>query len=100
MMFGAAPNPESCTFCIWECDYGVSNEYFWHPADATSDYCKACQCDSNKFYPEWKYYVNLEGSNQDIRPDRFHELEKMSNQSALSLSERGESPWRPQYVKT
>lgn len=37
----------ACTFCVYDCDYGVSNEQLWLPFEASSGYCVDCYTATN-----------------------------------------------------
>lgn len=54
-------NPlEHCTFCSFDCDYGIANEFFQLPYQASVAYCKTCK------YKEVQF---LQGYFDGVKPD-------------------------------
>lgn len=53
-------NPEACTFCQYDCDYGISDEQVWLPLSASSGYCVDCHKARDTFYDEWTISPNKE----------------------------------------
>jgi hypothetical protein len=92
-------NSEGCTFCQYDCDYGISDEQVWLPLSASTGYCTDCHRAPATFYDEWTISSNMIG-----KPTRLKELDRMSNapplkgideRNAASRNENSTEPQRP-----
>jgi hypothetical protein len=67
-LFGAWNNPkfihdediEGCSFCLFECDFGVSDERTWLPVEAASGFCQDCHFPTLEAGYEW--YNMMQGA--------------------------------------
>jgi hypothetical protein len=67
-LFGAWNNPkfihdediEGCSFCLFECDFGVSDERTWLPVEAASGFCQDCHFPTLEAGYEW--YNMMQGT--------------------------------------
>ena len=44
---------DGCSFCNYECDYGVADERTWLPVEAATGYCRECHENTREFHEEW-----------------------------------------------
>ena len=75
-------NKQCCSFCSYECDFGVSDERTWLSVDASQGFCKNCLQDGMGFYEEWSISSQL----LDVDEERLVELDSMCNGSVLKES--------------
>jgi hypothetical protein len=67
-LFGAWNNPkfihdediEGCSFCLFECDFGVSDERTWLPVEAASGFCQDCHFPT--FEASYEWYHMMQGA--------------------------------------
>jgi hypothetical protein len=74
---------QGCTWCLWSCEYGISDERCWLPVNAASGFCMDCHTITASFYDEWKsdpnHFAGVRGNGRSTITRRLAELDKMSN---------------------
>jgi hypothetical protein len=73
-----------CTFCAYECDFGISDARTWLGADASKGFCKLCLKDGMGFYEDW----SISTLSRKVNEDRLEQLDKMCNWPVLGERRR------------
>jgi len=47
-----------CTFCMFDCDYGISDERVWLPMEASGGFCRPCHLQTQTSIYEWDLSTN------------------------------------------
>jgi len=91
-----------CTWCLFGCSYGISDERTFLPIDAASGFCADCHLVTATFYDEWNqdpnHFVGSRGMGGSTTVRRLGELDKMSN--VPPLKEVGvEEGWKEEALR-
>ena len=66
-----------CSFCLFDCDYGVSDARVWLPVEASGVFCSQCHYDTITSIDGWKITFDANKDRREFlreNQDRFTEL--------------------------
>ena len=103
-MNGIAPVEKTlgCSFCKFECDFGLSNELLWLPREATYGFCTSCENSCNTFMPLLKSMLSSPGfkARSSMTPAQLDNLNALPSHSPLSEAAIGPDPRKRQVIES
>jgi hypothetical protein len=71
-----------CTFCMFDCDYGISDERVWLPMEASGGFCRPCHLQTQTSIYEWDLSTNASPEEYRFDPEKQARIDELCGKAA------------------
>lgn len=71
-----------CTFCMFNCDYGICDERVWLPTEASGGFCRQCHLQTQTSIDEWNLSTSASPEEYEFDLERQARINELGGKAA------------------